>query len=109
MQLCLTQEQSSSEGRRQQSISSQQLDDLYKTQLTDAYIQKYSSEHSSQKLSPFFCLRPLKDFTLTNVRQQAKFHEVKKAIEKLKGFKIECQSLSLVDESELFSQQSPIR
>ena len=35
-------------------------------------------------------MRPLKDFTLTNVRQQAKIIEVKKAIEKLKGFKIEC-------------------
>jgi hypothetical protein len=36
--LCLTQEQLSPEGRRQQSLSSQQLDDLYKTQLTDTYI-----------------------------------------------------------------------
>lgn len=31
-----------------------------------------------------------KDFTLTNVRQTAKLIEIKQAIEKLKGFKIEC-------------------
>ena len=31
-----------------------------------------------------------KDFTLTNVRQTAKLIEIKGAIEKLKGYRIEC-------------------
>jgi hypothetical protein len=47
---------------------------------------------------------PLKDFTLTNVRHSAKLSEIKKAIFKLKGFKIECQSLSLADEHEIVTK-----
>jgi hypothetical protein len=43
----------------------------------------------------------LRDFTLTNVRQNAKLNEIKAAIEKLKGYKVECQSLNLVDETDV--------
>lgn len=46
----------------------------------------------------------LRDFTLTNVRQNAKLSEIKTAIEKLKGYKIECQSLNLVDETDVTSE-----
>ena len=45
----------------------------------------------------------LKDFTLTNVRQTAKLYEIKSAIEKLKGYKLECMSLNLIDEAELMA------
>ena len=44
---------------------------------------------------------PLRDFTLTNVRQTAKLNDIKIAIEKLKGYKLECQRLTLVDEAEI--------
>lgn len=47
---------------------------------------------------------PLRDFTLTNVRQNAKLFDIKIAIEKLKGYRVECQSLSLVDEVDIFSE-----
>lgn len=47
---------------------------------------------------------PLRDFTLTNVRQNSKLYDIKIAIEKLKGYKIECQSLSLVDEEDLINK-----
>lgn len=47
---------------------------------------------------------PLRDFTLTNVRHNAKLIDIKSAIEKLKGYKIECQNLILVDEQEVFSE-----
>lgn len=43
----------------------------------------------------------LKDFTLTNVRQTAKLSDIKSAIEKLKGYKLECMSLNLIDEAEI--------
>lgn len=46
----------------------------------------------------------LRDFTLTNVRQNAKLFEIKTAIEKLKGYKVECQSLNLVDETDVTNE-----
>ena len=48
-----------------------------------------------------------KDFTLTNVRQTAKLIEIKQAIEKLKGYRIECQTLMLFDEIELTNGKNP--
>ena len=42
------------------------------------------------------------------MRQQAKVIEIKLAIEKLKGYRIECQSLTLVDEAELFDLKSSL-
>ena len=46
-----------------------------------------------------------KDFTLKNVRQTSKLEDIKWAIEKLKGYKIECQSLNLVDEYDINSPE----
>jgi len=54
-------------------------------------------------------MKSFKDFTLTNVRKTAKVMEIKMAIEKLKGFRIECQSLNLVDEIDLLDPQSKMR
>jgi len=38
------------------------------------------------------------------VRHTAKLCDIKKAIFKLKGYKMECQSLSLVDEHEIINR-----
>jgi hypothetical protein len=50
----------------------------------------------------------VKDFTLTNVKQSARIIEVKLAIEKLKGYRIECQNLTLIEEAELFDPKSQL-
>ena len=51
----------------------------------------------------------VKDFTLTNVKRTTKLYEIKHAIEKLKGYKVECQNLSLLEEGELYNFTSTIR
>ena len=37
------------------------------------------------------------------MRQTAKLSDIKNAIEKLKGYKLECQSLTLIDEAEILN------
>ena len=75
---------------------------LYKAMVTEKYLAEYDFQ------API-CSRPVKDFTLTNVRQSATVLEIKKAVEKLKGFRMECQNLTLVDEEQFMNAQDPIR
>lgn len=70
-------------------------------------LQKKFVETQLVKQSNFqFSSSVVKDFTLTNVRGNATIYDIKYAIEKLKGYSIACQSLTLFDESELFDFNS---
>lgn len=96
--------------QRDNQPESQLLEANLKSVFTEAYLQKnrdkiMSSLHRASGQDSSSNARKsqnlLKDFTLTNVRQTAVLTDIKIAIEKLKGYKVECQSLTMIDEADL--------
>ena len=84
----------------------EQLELLYRAMFSESFISKQDANSKISARHQQLLRRPVKDFTLTNVRQQSKLFEIKQAIEKLKGYRLECQHLTLIDEAELFTNGS---